>query len=60
MALDIEGNIWGTGCNSNGQLGLNDNTNRNTFTIIPHITADSLCNQPRLIKTKVKGGHTLI
>ena len=30
--LKTDGSIWGCGDNGSGQLGLNDNTNRNTFT----------------------------
>ena len=37
MVLMMDGTIWGTGNNGNGQLGLNDTTNRYTLT---QITSD--------------------
>lgn len=35
LALDSSGNVWTTGYNGYGQLGLGDTSNRNTFTQIP-------------------------
>jgi CheY-specific phosphatase CheX len=39
MVLFDDGSIYGTGSNTNGQLGLGDTSNRNTFTEITNIPA---------------------
>jgi alpha-tubulin suppressor-like RCC1 family protein len=38
FALSHEGKVYATGTNYDGQLGLGDNTNRNTFTEIPFLS----------------------
>ncbi len=38
MALTVSGDVYTTGNNGSGQLGLGDTTNRNTFTKIPTLT----------------------
>ena len=48
LILKNDGTLWGCGLNTNGQLGLGDTTNRNTFTeITANVTNDvkSLPNQ---------------
>ncbi|MDR2638688.1 MAG: hypothetical protein LBC09_02490 [Helicobacteraceae bacterium] len=35
LALDKEGKLYATGDNEYGQLGLNDKTDRDTFTLVP-------------------------
>ena len=39
VIIDLQGNVWASGINVNGQLGLGDGINRNKFTQIPNIKA---------------------
>jgi alpha-tubulin suppressor-like RCC1 family protein len=47
IALDSTGNVWTTGLNANGQLGLGDTTNRTSFT---RVTSNVNVNQGVTIK----------
>lgn len=38
LLLDINGNIWASGANNNGQLGLGNTTNKNVFTQVTGLT----------------------
>lgn len=42
LALDINGNVWSTGYNEQGQLGLGDHKNRDFFTKINHTNIKSI------------------
>ena len=41
IAIDIKGNLWSTGQNDNGQLGLNDKQMRRVFTKVPSMIDDT-------------------
>jgi alpha-tubulin suppressor-like RCC1 family protein len=55
MILMTNGTIWGTGLNSNGQLGLGDTTDRNTLT---RITSNIGRNTPKIISCGAN--HTMV
>jgi alpha-tubulin suppressor-like RCC1 family protein len=40
MVLKEDGTVWACGWNSKGELGLNDTTNRNTFTQVTENVSD--------------------
>ncbi|MDR2152811.1 MAG: hypothetical protein LBO72_08320 [Helicobacteraceae bacterium] len=41
LAIDSEGKFYATGCNENGQLGLGDNVNRKTWTLVSDTTSSA-------------------
>lgn len=50
LGLDGSGNIWTTGYNGNGELGLGNTTNRNQFTQVTAISG--------IVKAELGGGFT--
>ena len=59
MGLDTGGNIWSTGCNEHGELGLNDNIDCYVLTKIPNLSANNLFGKNRITGGKIKGAHTV-
>lgn len=47
MLLDLENNIWSTGINESGELGLGDSNYRNIFTQIPGMKGKFIAAGPR-------------
>lgn len=40
FVIDDRGNLYGTGYNANGEIGIGTNTNVNTFTLVPFFSED--------------------